>query len=265
MDAKYSTIEVKKEELTTTVILNRPNKGNALTHTMFSELNNAIEVIAEDDTARVVILTGAGRFFCTGGDLSDNPLLPLKRPEKQRDRLKRVIHRTCLGLMNLEKPVIAAVNGPAIGAGCDLALVCDIRIAAENAQFGEVYVKVGAIPDCGGTWLLPRLVGISKACELIFTGDIIDAKEAERIGLVNKVVPEEDLEREVKSLASKISAVSPIAVSIAKSTIYKGLNSDFAVALGSIADGMSICLQTDDLHEGFRAFQEKRKPQFKGR
>lgn len=265
MDVKYSTIVVKKEELITTVILNRANKGNALTHTMFLELNNAIEAIAEDDATRVVVITGAGRFFCTGGDLSDNPLLPLKRPEKQRDRLKRVIHRAYLGLMNLEKPIIGAINGPALGAGCDLALLCDIRIASEKAQFGEVYVKVGAIPDSGGTWLLPRLVGISKACELIFSGDIIDAKEAERIGLVNKVVPHEDLEREVKSLASKISAVSPIAISIAKSAIYGGLNLDFAAALGSIADGMSICLQTDDLHEGFKAFQEKRKPRFKGR
>ena len=260
---EYETILVKKEEGIATITLNRPEQGNAFTLTMFRELRHAIEDTAQDDTVRVVILTGAGRMFCSGGDLKDNPVLSLKHPAKQRARFREEIHKTYLSLIELEKPTIAAVNGTAVTAGCDLALLCDIRIASEKARFGESYVNIGVMPDSGGTWLLPRLVGISKACELIFTGDIIDAREAERIGLVSKVVPAEELEREAKALAAKIAKGPPIALGLSKSAIYKGLTMDFATALESVACGISICLQSEDFQEGIKAFSEKRKPQFK--
>lgn len=262
---EYETILVKYEDGVATITLNRPEKFNALTLRMFKELTEVFENIRSDDSIRGVILTGAGRGFCVGGDMGETvPTLVQLSPAKRRSTFRELIHRTYITMRELEKPIIAAVNGAAVGAGCDLAMLCDIRIASENARFGQAYVNVGAIPDSGGTWLLPRLVGVGKACELIFTGDIIDAKEAERIGLVNKVVSAEELERETKDLATKIANGPPVAMGIAKSAIYKGLTMDLATALESIACGITICMQTQDLREGINAFAEKRKPQFKG-
>ncbi len=263
---EYETILVKKEESIATVILNRPEQGNALTPKMFKELTDAFEDIAGDNNVRVVILTGAGRNFCAGGDAREMvPILAQLPPGKKRSTFRELIHKPYIAMRELEKPIIAAVNGAAVGAGCDVAMLCDIRIASENARFGEIYLNFGAMPDSGGTWLLPRLVGVGKACELIFTGDIINANEAYRIGLVNKVVPAEELEKEVKALATKIAQGPPIANALAKSAIYKGLTLDLVTAFDSIACGIDICMQSEDFQEAIKAFAEKRKPQFKGK
>jgi enoyl-CoA hydratase/carnithine racemase len=261
---KYETIIMEKEGGIATIILNRPEASNALTPKMFQELCDAFENTRLEQETKVVLLTGAGKSFCAGGDIKE--LVPVLRenPSQCRSFFRELMHRAYLAIWNLEKPVIAAVNGVAAGGGCDLALMCDIRVASQHARFSEIYVNIGAMPDSGGTWLLPRLTGLSKACELIFSGDIIDANEAERIGLVNKVVPAGDLDREAREMAMKLAKGPAIAIGLAKSAIHEGLAMDFAQALESVAARMSICLQTEDVTEGLNAFLEKRKPQFKG-
>jgi 2-(1,2-epoxy-1,2-dihydrophenyl)acetyl-CoA isomerase len=165
----------------------------------------------------------------------------------------------------MDQPVIAAVNGHAVGAGCDLALACDIRIASDRAKFGAVYTTLGYVPDVGATYFFPRLVGVARACELIFTGDIIDAREAERIGLVNRVVPHYQLEEETKKLATRLAKGATLAIAMAKNAIYRGLNIDLATELDYEGYLASVSLHTEDLKEGLEAFIEKRKPNFKGK
>jgi 2-(1,2-epoxy-1,2-dihydrophenyl)acetyl-CoA isomerase len=169
----YQTLILTRENGIATITLNRPEVLNALNKKLSEELGTTIEEVAKDVAVRVMVITGAGRGFCAGGDLKDLPLTP-GNPIASKETLEGW-HKVLLGLRCLEKPVIAAVNGTAMGAGMDLALMCDIRIASENARFGEAYVRIGGVPDSGGTYLLPRLVGTAKACELLLTGDIIDA------------------------------------------------------------------------------------------
>jgi 2-(1,2-epoxy-1,2-dihydrophenyl)acetyl-CoA isomerase len=165
----------------------------------------------------------------------------------------------------LEKPVIAAVNGVAAGGGCDIALACDIRIASERARFGEVFARLGLFPGTGGTYFLPRIVGIAKALELIWTGDVIDAWEAERLGLVSRVVPPESLMADTVALAQRLAQGPPLAISLAKSAVYKGLDLDIYSAFEYAATAESITLMSADHQEGIRAFREKRPPNFQGR
>jgi 2-(1,2-epoxy-1,2-dihydrophenyl)acetyl-CoA isomerase len=223
---EYQTLIFKRENGICTIILNRPEVLNALNIELSEELGLAIEEVGKDDAIRVLIITGAGQGFCSGGDLKD---FPLDRGDVAESLEKW--HRTLLSLRQLEKPVIASVNGAAAGGGFDLALMCDIRIASENAKFVEAYINIGGTPDSGGTFTLPNLIGTAKACELLFTGDRIDAKEAERIGLVNKVVPADELEATTKELAAKLAKKSPRAMGMIKRAIYKNLNQDFELAL----------------------------------
>lgn len=265
MGNNYETIILKKENGIATIILNRPEKRNALNLKIFQELTAVMGELATDTTARVIVITGMGKAFCAGGDLDldENPVFSLKTAEKVRSRF-RELHQLLLAMRRLEKPLIASINGPAMGAGMDLALACDIRIAAETAFFSEAYAKIGALPDTGGTYFLPRVVGVAKACELIFTGDTIDGKEAERIGLVSKVVPLDKLEETTMELATKLAKGPTAAIGLAKSLIYNGLNSDLSTALDEMASSITICFQTKDLQEGLAAFQEKRSPVFTG-
>jgi len=263
--SKYETITLESEAGVATITLNRPDASNALTLKMFGELSGAFEDIRSDEKIKVVLLTGAGRNFCAGGDFKE--LVPVLRKgiSECKSVFRELIHKTYLKMWNLEKPIIAAVNGVAAGGGCDLALLCDIRVASEDARFSEAYVNIGGMPDSGGTWLLPRLVGLGKACELMFGGDIIDAGEAERIGLVNKVVPAESLVPEAKGLALKLAKGPSLSIAHTRKAIHEGLALDLAQALDSVATRISICLQSDDFEEGMAAFQAKRKPQFKGK
>lgn len=256
-------IILEKSNNVTKIILNRPEVLNALDSKIFEELEKVIENISTDKETKSVIITGAGRAFCAGIDLSFINKITSLSPSEFRKELRR-FQGVLNSLEELEKPVIAAVNGFALGAGCDLSLACDLRIASEKALFGEQYIKVGLIPDLGGTQRLSRLVGIGKAKELIFTGDMINAQEAERIGMVNKVVPPDELLTAAEAMANKLAQGPSIAIGLAKIAINKSLGTDIKSGLEYEVYGQSLCLQTNDYKEGVAAFLEKREPQFKG-
>ena len=259
----YETLILQREEGVATVTLNRPQKMNALNEQLLDELTKVIDEINQDDTIRAVIITGAGRAFSAGGDL-DLPLFHMTEPGKIRQTLQ-AYNRVPISLRNLAKPVIAAVNGIATGAGCSLAMACDIIIASEEASFGQAFVNVGYHPDTGSSYFLPRLVGVAKACELIFAGKTIDAREAERIGLANQVVPSEALLATARELALKLASGPSVAIGLVKGCIYQGLQMTLEQALDSEAEAASLTILTEDIKEGITAFKEKRKPQFKGR
>ena len=263
----YDEILYDVSDYIATITFNRPENFNTFSDVMLREVTEALRDARYDDEARVIVLTGAGRHFCAGADVKQMGATASAEPKawERRAYLKRNIHQIAQTLFVMEKPVIASVNGAAIGAGCDISMMCDLRIASDRARFGETYVKVGIAPGNGGMWLLPRLVGLPKAMELILTGDIIDAKEDERIGLVNKVVPDEELPRATREFAGKIANGAPIAVQIAKMGILKGLEMTFPAALELAALSLGTTQTTEDHIEGSRAFAEKRAPSFKGR
>ena len=259
----YQTLILTKKSGIATITLNRPEVLNALNTQLSEELGLAIEEISKDDATRVLIITGAGRGFCAGGDMKDLPVNP-EDMVASNNALENW-HRTLLSIRQLEKPVIASVNGVAVGGGMDLALMCDMRIVSENARFGEAYVRIGGIPDSGGTYLLPHLIGAAKACELLMTGDIIDAIEAERIGLVNKVVPADKLESATMELATRLANGPPRSIGMIKRAIYTSFAQDIESALRYVALMTCLCLSTEDAKEGIAAFAEKRPPVFKGK
>lgn len=259
----YKTIILSKEGAIATIILNRPDKLNALTEQMLEELSSAIDGIAEDEELRVLVITGTGRGFCAGADL-DMSLFKATSPIEARKDMN-LFNEIPLKLRALAKPVIASVNGVAVGAGANIALACDMIIASEQARFGQVFVNVGIHVDSGGTYLLPLAVGVPKAMELMMTGDLIDAREAWRIGMINRVVPPEELEKATKDFAQKIASGPPLALRMIKASVYKTLSSDLAMALEREADNQAILLNSEDNNEGIKAIREKRKPIFRGR
>jgi 2-(1,2-epoxy-1,2-dihydrophenyl)acetyl-CoA isomerase len=260
---EYKTLIVTKEKGICTITLNRPEVLNAMNAQLSEELELAIGELGRDDATRVVVITGAGRAFCAGGDMKGLPISP-GDVGATKTALEQ-LHRLLLSIRRLEKPVIAAVNGAAAGGGCDLALMCDMRIASENAKFVEAYVRIGGTSDSGGTYLLTHLVGTAKACELLLTGDTIDAGEALRIGLVNKVVPTDQLESATKELATKIASGPPMAISMMKKAIYMSLTQDIESAFQYALSMTTLCLQTEDAKEGIAAFAEKRPPVYTGK
>lgn len=262
MDLEF--IIYKKKEGIASIVLNRPDSLNSLNPQTFQELLIAVREASVSEDVRVVILTGAGKAFCAGGDMKRMVEGTGLEPPAQRSEI-RTNHQIVKTIREMEKPVIASVNGVAVGAGCDLALACDMRIASEKARFGEVFVNVGLVPDAGGTYFLPRLIGPAKAFDLIMTGRIIDAQEAERIGLVNRVVPHEELEKETLALAEKLAQGPPLAMGMAKTGIYKGMQMDLSSELEYEAYAQSILMKTEDYMEGVKAFSEKRKPKYKGK
>ena len=258
----YETLILEREESVATVTLNRPDRMNALDEKLLGEIPKAINEISQDNTVRAVIITGAGRAFCAGGDL-DLPLFNMTDPGRIRSYL-RWAAEGILSMRNLAKPVIAAVNGVATGAGCSILMACDIIIASEEARFGQAFVNVGYHPDLGSSYFLPRLVGTAKACELIFTGKIIDAREMERIGLVNQLVSPDALMATAKELATKLASGPSVAIGLAKYSIYRGLHMTLEQALDYETDAASLTILTEDMKEGVKAFKEKRKPEFRG-
>lgn len=254
--------------------LNQPERRNPLNDGMIADLIEAVRHFGDDESARVLIVTGAGKAFCSGGDLrmienwqdADKDAGGEKfDPIAQRERYRRGIQQIPRAFAALDKPVIAAVNGAAIGAGNDLCLMADIRIASDQAKFGETFCKVGLAPGDGGAYLLTRLVGIEKACELIFTGDVIDAAEALRIGLVGRVVPHDSLLTEARSLAVRIAANPTLALRMAKFAIYRSLDQTLDESLEMMALMQAMLHGTEDHKEGVRAFFEKRPPKFIGK
>ena len=258
-------IILEKGDGIATITLNRPQKLNSITLGMAERMVRMLEELNEDDEVKVLILTGAGRAFCTGVDIS-GPILPEETLRTVRLDPFPWITRLFLRLYEMDKPTIAAINGIVSGSGFGLALGCDIRIAAENATFSLIFVKRGLISGCGTTFLLPRIVGLSKAFELMWTGDSFDAQEAERIGLVSRVVPQHDLMKVTKELANKIAKGPSIAIELMKRAVRKGLETnDFAAQLIYEGWAQNFCLETEDGKEGVKAFLEKREPIFRGK
>ena len=242
--------------------LNRPERLNALSDTLREDFYDALTKSAADSDVGVLVITGAGRGFCSGGDVKTMGSRPIPAPmDKFAPRRDRII----LAMQDCPKPIIAAINGPAAGAGMNLALACDIRIASTAAKFSQAFVKRGLHPDWGGTYFLPRVVGIAKACELIFTGDTIDAAEALRLGIVNAVVAPEALMDESYKLAAKIAAGPSVAIQLAKRALYHSQHADLRSALEFETFAQNITRETEDSKEGAKSFVEKRPPVFKGK
>lgn len=261
MAREYQAIQVEKADGIATITLNRPNALNALDLGMREELGETLAAIRDDPDIGVLVLTGAGRAFCAGGDIKT---MGGYTTVTGRARLKKT-HRWLLELVNLEKPTIAAVNGITAGIGCNLALACDIVYASDQARFSQAFVKIGLVPDGGGMYFLPRAVGLQRAKELMFTGDFIEATEAERIGLVARIVPPGELLSKVYELARRITQNAPVAIALAKGILNKSLNVDLPTLLEMEALAAASCMTTEDHHEGIRAFAEKRRARFTGK
>src|SRR4030095_6712041 len=247
------------------LVMNRPDKLNALNGELATALNQAFERIGKNDAVRVVVLAGAGRAFCAGGDLAVIGKGREARDVKQLEPILRAGMGAMLRMRMIPQPVIAAVNGAAAGAGMNVALAADIRIAAEEAVFGQNFAKVGLFPDYGGTYFLPQLVGPSKAAELFYTGDMIDAQTAFWLGLVNRVVPGAQLEAEVKKFAAQLAAGPPIAMPAVKPTPFGNEQRGLNKAMEAEIQYQMRCFASEDSLEGIHAFFEKRAPKFQGR
>lgn len=260
----YEHILVSEAEGITTITLNRPDKLNAFIGHMRRDLAEALEHAGSDRTARVVIITGAGRAFCSGGDIAFMADLMERRDTDEFERILGAGRRVITAIRSMNKPVIAAVNGPAAGAGFNLALACDLRIASSDATFTQSFVKVGLHPDWGGTYFLPRLIAPNKACEMFFLGDTIDAAEALRLNLVNRVVAPEELEPATLQLAERLRAAPPISIAAAKQAVYISSAADLDEMLRYETEAQLRCFESEDGHEGVRAFFEKRDPRFTG-
>jgi enoyl-CoA hydratase/carnithine racemase len=261
----YQAIILSTEGPIATIRLNRPEKLNAFGGPMREEILDALEKIGADERIRVLVVTGEGRGFSAGGDIHHLKKLRESRDERGfRDVLSKgqMITRR---MRALPKPVIAAVNGPCAGAGFAFALGCDIRIASDVATFGPSFALIGLHPDWGGSWLIPRLAGSARACELIFTGSMISAQEADRMGLVNRVVPHDQLLASVLELAGKMAKNPPGVLRLAKESIYRSLSSDLETAFARENEVQAECFNSEDFLEGLTAFIEKRKPEFRGR
>ena len=261
MTQSYETLLVERSNRVATITINRPEKRNALNIKTREEGAAALEELAADDEVRVVVFTGAGdKAFIAGADISE---FQGRTAVTQRSvMLGRSLFTAIDGF---PKPVIAMINGYCLGGGCELALACDIRIASDRASFGQPEINLGIIPGGGGTQRLTRLIGEGKAMELILTGDIIDARTAFNLGLVNMVVPAADLEGRTMELANRIAEKSPIALRMAKEAVKVASRSNLDEGLRREVDLFALCFSSEDKDEGVRAFLEKRKPAFKGK
>jgi enoyl-CoA hydratase/carnithine racemase len=240
--------------------LNRPDRLNAFNRTMIGEWREALAQIAEDKRARVMVLTGAGRAFCAGGDADEMTEMQTASNVERKNYLWQSIQKIPLAMERLEIPVIAAVNGTARGAGLDMALMCDLRICAQSATFAESYINMGVISGDGGTWFLPRVVGVARALELLWTGRVVDAAEAERIGMVNRVVPDAEVRNEAMKLARSIAAQPPQAVSLMKRAVYQGMSGGtLASHLDMISSHMAIVFGTPEFNDRLNAFHARKK------
>ncbi len=260
--SQYANLLFEAKDSIGIITLHRPKALNALNTEILQELSNLLDRIKEDKSLEIVIITGSGeKAFVAGADITEMQKLTAIEGRNFGKIGQDVFNK----LESLPQPVIAAINGFALGGGCELAMACDIRIASEKAKFGQPEVSLGIAPGFGGTQRLPRLIGKGRAKELIFTGDIIDAGEAYRMGLVNKVVAPEELMNAAQVLAEKILSRAPVAVQLSKAAINEGLNMDLASGIAYEAEIFGLCFATEDQKEGMTAFVEKRKPNFSGK
>jgi enoyl-CoA hydratase len=258
----YQYLRIEQQDELATLVIQRPEKLNALNGELIAELDRAFRQLAEDDSVRGIILTGAGeKAFVAGADIAElaqmGPLSGVRTSRQGQDAFRF--------LEQMPKPVIAAVNGFALGGGLELALACHLRIASENARFGLPEVKLGIIPGYGGTIRLPRLVGRGRALELMLTGEMIGAEEAYRIGLVNRVVPQAELRGAAEVLLRKITANGPVAVALALESVDRGTDTTLDDGLTLESNLFGLLASTEDMREGMQAFLEKRPANFQGR
>ena len=259
----YNCIRCEVREAVALVVLNRPDALNALTDEMKRELLDALKAAERDEGVRAIVLTGEGRGFCAGEALNEE-LVKLAEPPV--DRTLRDFYNPIVERMRaIDKPIIAAVNGTCAGAGVSLALAADLRLASDKASFVMAFVKIGLVPDAGGTFFLPRFVGMGKAVEMCMTGDKIDAAEAERIGLVNHTVPADHLMEEALKLAGRLAQLPTKAIGLMKRAFNRSLRVSLADQLSYEADLQAIAARTEDFHEGVRAFLDKRPAVFRGK
>ena len=265
----YSDILYEKHDKVATITINRPHAMNSGTIRTWAEIGQAFGEAEHDTSVQVVVITGAGRAFCAGDDVKEiflNPEFRDAKPSKRAEVEEWRTHQPVAldFLVTYPKPTIASVNGAAVGYGCDIALMCDMRICSDQARFGEVFIRRGLIPEAGGLLVLPRLVGLARAYELILSGDIIDAAEAERIGMVNKVVPHAQLGEATAAFAQKIAAQAPLAQRLAKEALRVGLNLNLPYFFDYQRHGQRMMLTSQDHLEGAKSFVEKRAANFKG-
>lgn len=265
MTVEYRHLLTERDGPVLVVTLNRPEKLNPLNRRMGEELMDLFTSLRRDAGVRAVVLTGAGRAFCSGGDIDDLMSEGVTDPVEER-RMIRSFNEVVLAMRALEKPIIAAVNGVAAGGGAALAIACDIILASEEARIGFVFHRIGlSAADMGATYHLPRLIGLHRAAELLFTGDIIDAREADRIGLVNRVVPADRLLDEARTLAHRLASLSPLSLATTKTALVKGLGLDLVSDIAYEGIIQSYVFRSEDHKEGVRAFHQKRPPRFQGR
>ena len=270
---EYQAIILQKKQHIATITLNRPDKLNALSPLMMSELVHAFRKVNQDDETKVLVITGAGRGFCSGVDLAPqtgNQGSSSSTKGKTETEIEGINpsdfpREAPLALSGMKKPVIAAINGVAVGGGCTLTLPCDIRIASETARFSIPLTRLSFTFELGSSYFLSRIIGIGKACELVFTGRMIDAKEAKEIGLVNQVVPADQLTEITYEMASNIAKAAPLAQEISKMGLYQGLNADLPTQLRWEVLANGYLGGTEDRKEAIKAFMEKRAPIFKGK
>lgn len=265
MQEKYETILIERDNGIVTIILNRPKNLNAMSPQLMYEMNSALKEVLEDRTIKVLVVTGTGRAFCAGGDVELDVANVSKLSSYEFREYMKNFYSVIQKIYHMEKPVIAAINGVAVGGGCDLAMACDIRIASEKAKLGMAYIAMGILSDLGGVYFLPRLVGMGRAKLLTLTGDIIDAKYAEQIGLVDQVIPENEFKCVVDKLAKKLANGPSLAIGLYKHAMHKSSNMDLDTSLIYTNHLQYLLINTEDHKEGFTAFLEKRKPVFKGR
>lgn len=261
----YKSLKLETSEAVATITLNRPEVLNAMNRDMMDDLNNVFDELGADTSVRAVVITGAGRGFCSGADLKSLfAEAEAAEPAAFKTYLRRV-NELILRMIRLEKPVIAAVNGPAVGAGCNVALACDIIYMAHEAYLSEIFVKRGLVPDFGGLYLLPRYVGLAKAKELVFTGERVSGEEALKLGIANRVFPLDQLVPEALKFAQQMAAGPTVAIALAKQGIHRGLESGIDAVLEYEALAQGLARTTGDAFEALAAFLDKRDPKFQGK
>jgi len=258
----YNNIILEEREGVGIITLNNPESRNPLTEEMKEELISAFDEIERTDEIRALIVTGRGPAFCAGGDIKK--IGAEMTPEETNAVMKKSQH-LLWKILNLEKPVVAAVNGDAFGMGCNLALATDFAIASDKARFSEAFIKLGLIPDFGAMYFLPRLIGLWKSKELAYLGSAITAEEAERIGLIYRVVPHDELEKETMALANRLAEMPTKAIGRAKKVLNQAFDMTLAEVLTEEIEAQTYLSQTDDHREGIQAFVEKRQPKFRGK
>src|SRR6185295_16516277 len=258
-------IKIAEDAGIVTITLHRPERLNALIDHMRRDLAEALEEAGSDPDVRVIVLTGAGRAFCAGGDVNFMAELVERNDSEEFARLLGAARRVILAIRQMTKPVIASINGPASGAGFNLALACDLRIASSDATFSQSFVKIGFHPDWGGTYFLPRMVSSNLACEMFFLGDSISADDAFRLGLLNRVVPPDQLEAETRKLAERLREGATVSIAAAKHAVYAAEHDTLERMLQYEVEAQILCFESEDGREGVRAFLEKRPPTFTGR